>query len=395
MKKQNTWILPAGIEEVLPPDAYEFEMLCRKIMDQFGLWGYELVMPPLAEYLDSLLTGAGDDLELKTFKITDQLTGRMMGIRADITPQVARIDSHKLGFETPTRLCYRGSVLHTRPDGPGGTRAPLQIGAEIYGHAGVESDAEILSLMLITLQTAGLKNVHVDIGHAGIYRKLIKKLDIQVDRELVIINAMQRKAVNELKRSFAEWSISSDVSSAILSLTELNGDRQILDKALTVFRPLGDDIVLYVEELMRIADLVAKQVKDASLFFDLADCSGYKYHNGIMFTTFIHGQGQGIAFGGRYDGLGKEFGRARSATGFSIDINSVYKLVSPAASKRTGIFAPNSEIPGLDDAISELRKKGERVIAQLPGQTGSAKDMGCDRELYLDGGRWSVRDLKL
>ena len=395
MTKLNSWILPAGIEEILPPDAYALELLCREIMDQFGLWGYELVMPPLAEYLDSLLTGAGDDLELKTFKITDQLTGRMMGIRADITPQVARVDSHKIGLDTPTRLCYLGSVLHTRPAGPGGTRAPLQIGAEIYGHAGVESDAEILSLMLITLQTAGLKNVHVDIGHAGIYRNLIKKLEISVDKESVIINTLQRKAANELECLFDEWSISSDVSSAILSLTELHGDRQILDKALTAFKPLGDDIVIHIEELIRIADLTEKQVQDAPLFFDLADCSGYLYHNGIILTTYIHGQGQGIAFGGRYDGLGKEFGRARPATGFSIDIKSVYKLVSRTASKRTGIFAPSSETPGLNDVISELRQKGERVISQLPGQSGSAKNMGCDREIYLDGRRWKVRDLKL
>lgn len=393
MTNVNSWILPEGIGEILPPDAAELELLCRKLIDQFGSWGYELIIPPLVEYLESLLTGTGEDMDLKTFKITDQLSGRMMGIRADMTPQAARIDSSRLRHDTPTRLCYLGTTLHTRPIGQGGTRAPMQIGAELFGHSGVESDVEILALMLKTLQLAGLRNTHVDIGHVGIYRRLIAKLGVSSAQESVIFNALQKKAVTELGECLADRVDSKELSAAVLALTDLHGDFNILDEARSIFSPIDKDIVSCIADLEKIADLTVSQVKDASLFFDLAELRGYKYHNGMMFTAYTQGHGQGIAFGGRYDGVGRDFGRSRPATGFSADVKLLFDLVHRPVTVRKSVFAPVSDVPGLQDMVNMLRDKGEKVIYQLPGQTGDAKAMGCDRELFLDGGKWKLRNI--
>ena len=394
MTTSNPWLLPEGIEEILPPDAELLESLCRRILDHFATWGYELVMPPLVEFLESLLTGMGRDLDLQTFKITDQSTGRMMGVRADITPQVARIDINKLKRDVPTRLCYLGSVLHTRPAGPGGTRAPLQVGAELYGHAGVESDAEIIALMLKTLQLAGVKNVNVDLGHVGIYRGLLKGLNIGVEQEAVLFDTLQRKATAELKKEIHDWSIPEKTASAFLSLINLHGRAGVLDKAREDLKHVDPAILACIDELQQVTELVQRQVKDAVFYFDLAELRGYHYHTGMMFSAYVAGQGQAIAQGGRYDDIGRAFGRSRPATGFSTDIRTLFALVPRRVNERKGIFAPASEVPGLNEAIDALRGNGEKVICQLPGQTGGGKDLGCDRELYLDGGRWKLRDIR-
>lgn len=393
MIDSNSWILPAGIEEVLPPHAYELELLYRKIIDQLDSWGYDLVMPPLIEYLESLLTGTGEDLDLKTFKLTDQLSGKMMGVRADMTPQVARIDSKILKKDNPVRLCYLGTVLHTRPRSQGSTRAPMQLGAELFGHAGVESDAEILALMLKTLETAGVKDVQVDIGHVGIFRGLIKKLDLSAWQEAIIFSALQKKARTDLVNILDEWSVSDELSQAILSLIEMHGDIDVLEQARSVYKSVDQSVVGYINELEKIAELTLGHVKDASLVFDLADLRGYKYHSGMIFTAYLHGQGQGIAFGGRYDGIGREFGRSRPATGFSADIKLLYDLTVNQPGIRPSIFAPTSREDGLQHAVNQLRAKGQRVIYQLTDQNGDAKAMGCDRELYIDGKQWKIRDL--
>jgi len=393
MSESKSWILPEGIEEVLPPHAYQLELLSRKIIDQFDSWGYELVMPPLIEYLDSLLTGTGKDLDLKTFKITDHLTGRLMGVRADLTPQVARIDSSLLKRDIPVRLSYFGTILHTRTRTLGGTRAPMQIGAEIYGHGGVESDAEILSLMLMTLQIAGISNVYVDIGHMGIYRRLMTLLDVTAEQEAIIFSLLQKKAKTELDEALKSWKIPSYLHDAALSLMELYGDDTVLDEARKIFDKVDMTIINCIDELEQISELTLKHVKDATLMYDLSDLGGYNYHNGMMFTAYTHGQGQGIAFGGRYDEIGKEFGRSRPATGFSSDVKLLYELGVHEDTIQSVIFAPGSDVPGLNDAVNDLRNKGEKVIYQLSGQAGDAKAMGCDRELYLDSGRWKVRDL--
>jgi len=393
MTDGDLWILPDGIEEVLPPDAYELEMLCRKLIDRFCTWGYEFIIPPLTEYLDSLLTGTGEDLDLKTFKITDQLTGRMMGIRADMTPQVARIDSHKLEREIPTRLCYLGTVLHTRPTGHGGTRTPLQIGAELFGHAGIESDAEILSLMMTTLKTAGLREVYVDVGHAGVYRKLVEKLDVPAVHLADIFDALQKKSAVELKEILVENNVPNKLSTAFLSLIDLYGGLEVLDEAEKIFGSIDQEIVRCVEELRQVAELTASRIGDPPLFFDLSDLRGYKYHNGLVFAAYVQGQGQGIAFGGRYDGIGRQFGRPRPATGFSADARQLYTLGDKASPGSAAIFAPDTGDQGLYETIDQLRGRGEIVICRLPGQAGDAKAMGCDRELFQDGDGWKVRAL--
>ncbi len=394
MSESKSWILPEGIEEVLPPQAYHLELLSRKIIDQFDSWGYELVMPPLIEYLESLLTGTGKDLDLKTFKITDQMSGRLMGVRADMTPQVARIDSSLLKRDIPVRLCYLGTVLHTRTRTLGGTRAPMQIGAELYGHSGVESDAEILSLMLMTLQISGVRNVYVDIGHMGVYRRLMQLLDVTAEQETTIFSLLQKKARLELDSKLRSWGVTPKLHDAVLSLVNLYGDDKVFEEARQLFNGIDSSIINCIDELEKISELTLKHVKDASLMYDLSDLGGYNYHNGMMFTAYTQGQGQGIAFGGRYDGIGKEFGRSRPATGFSSDVKLLNELSNHEQIKATAIFAPGSDVPGLHDAVNDLREQGEKVIYQLSGQDGDAKSMGCDREMFLDAGRWKVRNLK-
>ena len=393
MNTDNPWLLPEGIEEVLPPRALQLDGLCRRLIDLYTSWGYQLVLPPLIEYLESLLTGTGEDLDLQTFKITDQLTGRMMGVRADTTPQMARIDVHNLKREVPTRLCYMGTVLHTRPSTHGGTRAPLQTGAELYGNDAQESDAEILALMLKTLQSAGVKNIHVDLGHVGIYRGITKCLQLSPGRESILFDILQKKAVPELQRVIADWSLPVKQADMLRALIELNGDSQVLDEARTLLREAGDEVLHCIDELDRIVLLTRRQIKDAPLFFDLAELRGYHYYTGMAFAGYVPGMGQGIAFGGRYDDIGKAFGRARPATGFSTDVMLLFAMGQAEETACKGVYAPCSEVPGLVETIERLRAEGEIVINALPGQKGAAQEMDCDRELVLEGGQWKVKKI--
>lgn len=394
MSSKNRWILPEGIEEVLPPDAGRIEAMCRDILDLFAGWGYEQCMPPLIEYLDSLLTGTGEDMDIQTFKLTDQLSGRSMGVRADMTPQVARIDAHVLKSDFPSRLSYLGTVVHTLPSGHGGTRAPLQVGAELHGHAGVESDAEILSLMLKTLQLPGVNNVHVDLGHVGIYRGLLAPLSLQDDQKTLLFDALQRKAGAELKQMLANWEIDEKHAAMISSLIELNGDSEVLSLARTALASAGEEVLSCIDELEKISSTVAGRIKDAPLYFDLAELRGYRYYTGFTFAAYVPSQGSGIAFGGRYDDVGAAFGRARPATGFSTDVKILFGLSGEKTElKPAGIFAPASAVPGLFETISALRESGEIVISELPGQAGGAAEMGCDRKLILKEGKWKVESI--
>lgn len=393
MTNNTKWLLPEGIDEVLPPRAMQLDSLCRQQIDLFSSWGYELVIPPMVEYLDSLLTGTGEDLDLQTFKLTDQLTGRMMGIRADTTPQVARIDAHNLKRDIPTRLCYVGPVLHTRPAAHGGTRCPLQIGAELYGHGGVESDAEVLSLMLKSLQSCNLQNIHVDLSHIGIYRGLLKTLNISNEQKDVLFDVLQRKAKAELAGVVTDWSIGSETADMLVALLDLNGDISVLDEARERLGGAGKAVSACIDELQRIAELTMAQSRSAPLFFDLAELHGYHYHTGMMFSAYIPGQGQEIARGGRYDDVGRAFGRPRPAAGFSTDIKALFELDSRNEPRPKGIFAPSSEVPGLREMIDSLRAEGNIVICELPGQRGGAAEMGCDRQLVIEGGSWKVKQL--
>jgi len=394
MKNSNRWLLPEGIDEVLPPRALQLDRLCRELIDQFNSWGYELVIPPLVEYLDSLLIGTGEDLELQTFKLTDQLTGRMMGLRADTTPQVARIDAHNLKRDVPVRLCYVGPVLHTRPATHGGTRCPLQIGAEVYGHNGVASDAEILSLLMQTLHSCGLKNVHIDLGHVGIYRGLVKHIGLDAGRETILFDALQRKATAELEVAIGEWSLRRQDAAMLLAMVELNGDSRILAEARRKLVRAGKSVNNCIDELEKIADMTQRPPHSVPLYFDLAELRGYHYHTGMMFSAYLPGMGQEIARGGRYDDVGRAFGRARPAAGFSADLKSLFNLSGRKESPPKGIYAPWPNTPVLRQVIDKLRKAGNIVICELPGQNVSPAALGCDRKLVMVKRKWMVKTIR-
>jgi ATP phosphoribosyltransferase regulatory subunit len=309
------WLLPEYIEDILPAEAKRIENLRRKILDLFFSKDYELVMPPLLEYMDSLLTGTGHDLELRTFKVVDQLSGRMMGVRADITPQVARIDAHLLNRKGVTRLCYCGSVLHTRPQGPGATREPIQLGAEMYGAAGVEADVEILQLLCRALELAGVRNARIDIGHVAVFRAIAHAAKVGAEREAALFEALQRKDLPALRSLTAK--LPAKMRDAMLLLPTLYGDAKILDEAEAKLPKIA--------EVARALATLRKLAKACSFpaSFDLAELRGYHYHSGVVFDAYCDGVSGAVARGGRYDEVGKAFGRARPATGFSIDLRSL------------------------------------------------------------------------
>jgi len=395
MNKTDRWLLPEGIEEVLPKEAKRLEQLRRKLLDSFETWGYDLVIPPFIEYLESLLTGTGNDLDIQTFKLTDQLTGRLMGIRADMTPQVARIDAHQLNHDTPTRLCYIGTVLHTRTDGFAGSRSPLQVGAELYGHAGIESDVEVITLMLETLAMTGVDTPFVDLGHVGIYRELVKQAGLNKEQEAVLFDSLQRKANTEIAAYLKEWNLDKNIATAITALTRLNGDEAVLAEAKAVLNKMGKGVENALAELTKISDLLKIRVPELKVNYDLAELRGYHYHTGMVFAAYVAGRGQAVAQGGRYDDIGEVFGRARPATGFSTDLKTLLSLSTHKNNQVAAIYAPTDNDPALQKAIKDLRQQGERVICALPDQTGNAKELGCDRELVKDGSSsgscWKVK----
>ncbi len=393
MMNNERWLLPEGIEEVLPPQAARLEALRRAMLDMYQSWGYELVVPPLIEYVESLLIGTADDLDLQTFKLTDQLNGRMMGVRADMTPQVARIDAHLLKRNTPTRLCYLGTVLHTRPDGFAGSRSPLQVGAELYGHSGVASDVEIIELMVATFHLCGITNLYVDLGHVGIFRGLVAQAKLDVQQEAALFDALQRKAKPEIKTMLAGWSLSQPLSAMFLALADLNGGDEVFTVAATALQDASQDVVTALTELQQIASSLQQRLPDLDLHYDLAELRGYHYHTGVVFAAFVPGQGQAIAQGGRYDGIGKVFGNARPATGFSSDLRTLVEFATIATATTTGIFANDATDAALRNMITALRAKGERVVINLPGQQGSAKDMGCDRQLVMRNNQWVLEKI--
>ncbi len=389
MQREN-WLLPAGIDEVLPPQAAVVEQLRRNMLDLYASWGYELVFPPFVEYLESLLINTGGDLDLKTFKVTDQLTGRTLGMRADITTQAARIDAHQLRRDGVTRLCYAGTVLHTRSDGFAGSRAPLQVGAELYGHAGVESDLEIICLMMESLRLSGLKDIHIDLGHVGIFRGLVGQSQLDEHREMELFNAIQRKAISEIEELVAGLNIGEAETRMFIALPELCGD-DALDRAKQLFADANAEVKSALTDLMRLADLIKQRMPELPLHFDLAELRGYHYHTGVVFAAFVPGLGQEIARGGRYDDIGEAFGRARPACGFSSDLKLLMRLGQDGADlAKGGIFAPWSDDSEQHQAIERLRAEGAIVVMGLPGQDESATDMGCVSVLVHQDGTWTV-----
>lgn len=389
----NRWLLPEGIEELLPQQAEHFERLRRQLLDLFHSWGYEMVMPPLVEYIESLLIGRGDDLDLQTYKLTDQLNGRLMGIRADITPQVARIDAHHLQREAPTRLCYVGNVLHTRPDGFASGRTPMQVGAELYGHKGVESDVEVLQLMVAALDLTGIKHLFVDLGHVGIFRGLARAAGLDHEQEAQLFDAMQRKAKPDMGLLLRDLAIEPCWRDLFMALVDLNGDTAVLAEARHVLKNTGADVQRALDELVKVAEEIRQRLPQLPLHFDLAELRGYHYKTGIVFAAFVPGHGQELARGGRYDDIGKVYGRPRAATGFSADLKMLIKQSVATANTIHAILAPYSNDAALQQRILQLRAAGERVITELPHSQGHMGEVGCDRRLLCHDGEWVIQPL--
>ncbi|MET0089182.1 MAG: ATP phosphoribosyltransferase regulatory subunit [Candidatus Thiodiazotropha sp.] len=393
MMENERWILPDGIDEVLPEEAREIEQKRRELLDLYDRWGYDYVIPPFVEFLDSLLTGTGGDLDLNTFKLTDQLSGRLMGVRADITPQAARIDAHRIRSHSPTRLCYLGTVLYTRSDGFAGTRSPLQIGAELYGHSGVESDVEILRLMMETLSMTGVRDVYLDLGHVGVYKGLAAQAGLNESQEQELFDALQRKALAEIEELLKAFDIAPQHAAMLAKLGELNGDKA-LSTAREVLKDASPEVISALDYLQAMADQIAFWLPDIPVHFDLAELRGYHFHTGVVFAAFVPGSGKEIARGGRYDAIGSVFGRARAATGFSTDLKTLIRVaqdtVPDEGSAKTVVFAPCLEETGLHDEVERLRNSGYRVICGLPGQVGGASEMGCDQQLQRESDGWRV-----
>lgn len=388
MTTVDRWLLPDGVEELLPTQAARAEQLRRQLLDLYRSWGYDLVVPPLLEFTDSLLIGLGRDVDLLTFKVTDQLSGRSMGIRADITPQVARMDAHSLHREGPVRLCYAGSVLHTRPKSLLASRSPIQIGVEFFGDAGLASDSEVVLLMLETLRVANLSGITLDLGHVGIYRALVRAAQLDEADELELFDALQRKASAEITAVLDRGVAQPQLRGWFDALVRLRGDRDVLMQARQLFADAPAEVGAAVDELIAVANLVAARLPDVSLYFDLSELRGYHYHTGLVFAAFASGWGQAIANGGRYDHIGEVFGRARPATGFSTDLKALIALNAATAAATVGaILAPDNGDLELWRAVQALRAAGERVIYALPQQPIPAE---CDRQLVLHGGRWDA-----
>lgn len=388
------WLLPEGIEELLPDQAWRLELVRRRLLDAYRSWGYGLIIPPMIEFLESLLTGTGHDLDLQTFKLTDQLTGRLLGVRADMTPQAARTDAHALKRDEPVRLCYLGTVLHTRPDGFAGSRSPLQVGCELFGHAGIESDLEVLGLMLETLKITGIDQVHLDLGHVGIFRGLTQAAGLNPEQEADLIDVLQRKALPEIEALLSSFGIAAPWKERLARLATLHGGAEVLDKARSLLVDAGAPVVAALDNLSAIAVQAQCRWPQLPLHFDLAELRGYGYHTGVVFAAFVPGCGQEVARGGRYDLIGEVFGRARPATGFSADLRTLLALSTADVSvTQDAVLAPAVDDAALQQAVADLRAAGERVINALPGQAGTAASMGCNRELVQQGGSWVVKDL--
>ncbi|MBK7493716.1 MAG: ATP phosphoribosyltransferase regulatory subunit [Nitrosomonas sp.] len=382
----RNWLLPEFVEDILPAEAIHIEGMRRQIIDLLMVHGYQQVVSPLLEYVESLLTGSGSDMDLHMFKVIDQLSGRMMGLRADMTPQVARIDAHLLNFEGITRLCYANSVLHTVPTGITKTREPLQVGAELYGHSGLESDLEVQRLMLQCLTVSGVNAIQLDLGHVAVFRGLIKGAGISHELEAELYAVLQAKDVSTLQELCVD--LQKQTREALLLLPELYGDHKVLADAASrlpdypEIRAALNELSIAKEELKPIVDEIA---------FDLADLRGYHYHTGMVFAAYTSGCSNAIALGGRYDEIGKAFGRARPATGFSMDLRELSRLMKPQSYPKA-ISAPyqkkNTE---LESKIEQLRKSGQIVVVELPEQKG--KSLDCDRQLVLHDGQWIVKEI--
>jgi ATP phosphoribosyltransferase regulatory subunit len=385
MANNSNWLLPEYIQDILPDEAWRIEAMRAAVLEGLRRSGYQLVAPPLLEYVESLLVNGSDDMDLRTFKLVDQLSGRTLGLRADITPQVARIDAHLLNRQGVTRLCYAGSVLHTQPAGLLRTREPLQIGAELYGHSGLESDLEVQRLMLEALATLGVKGVHLDLGHVALFRALVVRAGIGKELEAELFAALQGKDAPQL-RVLVE-ALPPEVKDALLALPKLYGGIEVIARARKIL-PAYPEVAAALNELEQAAAHLQPYAQDIGI--DLAELRGYHYHSGMVFAAYHAGSHDAIALGGRYDDVGKRFGRARPATGFSMDLRQLHGLLAAQPQPR-GILAPHrADDAELQAKIAQLRAQGNIVVVDLQNAAAHRAELNCDRALVLQNGAWAV-----
>ncbi len=380
----SAWVLPDHIADVLPSEARHIEELRRLYLDTARGYGYELVMPPLLEYLESLLSGTGRALDLQTFKLVDQLSGRTLGLRADTTPQVARIDAHLLNRAGVTRLCYCGPVLHTRPDRPFATREPLQFGAEIYGHAGIEADLEVLHLALDSLKAVKLSSYTLDLSDARIVPALLNGVTLTTDARDALHSALAAKDTSGVQALTQD--LPANVRMALVALVGMYGDASVLDQAEQAFAAWP----VVMQALAELRQIAADMHDDVAITFDLADLRGYAYYSGVRFAIFVPGASDALVRGGRYDEVGAVFGRKRPAVGFSLDLKELVSVV-PACALKAAIRAPWGTAKGLREAIATLRANGETVVCVLPGHESEVDEFNCDRELIEVADRWVIQ----
>lgn len=389
MKHSGQWLLPEGIEEVLPERAARLEDLRRCLLNILHRRGFDLVRPPLVEFLDALLTGVGEDLDLQTAKITDALSGRLMGVRADHTPQVARIDAHYLRHEGPSRLCYCGPVFRSTPGDIEANREPLQVGAELFGCPGVDADAEVIEAMVDVLTAAGVPDIHLQLGHVGVYRALTRWADLPGEIREDLFDALQRQSRPDVETILAAMPAQQ---AAFLSLLESRGGAGVIEEAERTYARVPE-VKSALSNLRELVDRLGRTLERVEISVDLSDLRGYRYHTGTVFNAYTPGYGRALAQGGRYDEIGRAFGRSRSATGFSSDLRQLLRYGDPNAAA-TGILAPTTGDATLDVEVARLRSEGERVIRLLPGENAASLAGHCDRELVRSADGWRVQPLK-
>ncbi len=393
MTKANRWLLPDGVDEILPPEANNLELLRRDILDLYRSWGYELVITPLIEFLDSLTIVPGEDLQLETFKVVDQLSGRTMGVRADITSQVARIDAHVMQTNTPNRLCYADSVLRTKPSSMLGSRSPYRIGAELYGHNGIDSDLEIIGLMLETLKLAEIDEVQLALGHVGIYRSLIAHAELDTEQEHKLFSALQSKSEKDINDLLLNQKTNGDLLEMLKALPKLCGDESVLDTAEQVFAKAPGTVLDDISQLRSLSQSLKSRYPEQAIYFDLSELRGYEYHTDIVFAAYTNSFGSSIAKGGRYDDIGEHFGRARAATGFDSDLKTLLALSNRKFTVAEKILAPANDNSELQALVSTLRAQGKQVLSTLSEDNSSGQDLGCTQEIVQQDGKWVLNPL--
>ncbi len=391
--KVDRWLLPDGIEEILPRQAAQTENMRRQLVNLFQSWGYDYVIPPMVEFTDSLLTGSGSDIDLLTFKLTDQLSGKMMGVRADITPQAARMDAHSLSRNGINRLCYAGHVMHTRPKSPLASRTPLKVGVELFGEAGIDADLEVLSLLVETLRCVNLPKQYIDIGHVGIFRALAEDAQLDTHEEEEIFALLQTKAIDEILHWVDKTLDDENQKRWFLSLSSLAGGVSTLQKARDIFSDAPAEVLAAIDELDAITTLLLGRYPDTQIYFDLSELRGYHYHTGIVFGAYMPGVGNAIASGGRYDHIGEAFGRARPATGFDADLTGICRLVNNGDFEIDGIFVKPSNHEHLWQEIQKLRTEGHRVVLGLSGQENPEDYQRCNRILISEDESFTLKTL--